>query len=45
MSKATISRKPQDKATADGFRILEKTIKNFEMRILELEKWKKEQGG
>ena len=45
MSKTTISRRPKDRDTADGFRIIESIIENLEARIKELEQWKKEQGG
>tara|TARA_R100000655_G_scaffold108529_2_gene160678 strand:+ start:714 stop:851 length:138 start_codon:yes stop_codon:yes gene_type:complete len=45
MSNTTISRKPKDKATADSLRLVEKIINKLELRIVALEKWKKEQGG
>ena len=45
MSKTTISRKPQDKATADSMRFIEKIINRLELRIAQLEKWKAQQGG
>ena len=45
MSTSSTSRKPGDKATEQGFRVLEGIIKNLELRIKELEQWKKAQGG
>lgn len=45
MSSGTVSRKPGNKATEQGFRVLEGIIKNLELRIKELEQWKKAQGG
>ena len=45
MSSGTISRKPGDKATEQGFRVLEKIIKDLELRVKKLEQWKREQGG
>ena len=45
MSRTTISRKPKDKAPADAMRLVEKIMNKLDLRITELELWKKEQGG